>query len=69
MHHPQPSLTQRFKDRIKTSLDALLLDLRSTGERGRLVRETLSVLTLRAGALGVAFIAGIIYARTLKASG
>ena len=69
MHHPQPSLTRRFKDRIKTSLDALLLDLRSTGERGRLVRETLSVLTLRAGALGVAFIAGIIYARTLKASG
>ena len=28
-----------------------------------------TVLTLRAGALGVAFIAGIIYARTLKASG
>ncbi|MFI4968434.1 MAG: polysaccharide biosynthesis C-terminal domain-containing protein [Gammaproteobacteria bacterium] len=69
MHHPQPSLIQRLKDRIKASLDALLLDLRSTGERGRLVREMIVTMGLRVGALGIAFIASIIYARTLQAKG
>lgn len=69
MHHPQPSLTAKLKDRIKTSIDALILDLRSTGERGRLVREMLVTMGLRMGALAIAFIASIIYARTLQARG
>lgn len=69
MQPSQPSPPFRLKDRIKGYLDALLLDLRSAGERGRLVRETVITLALRMGALGIAFIASIIYARTLKASG
>ena len=69
MQASRPPLSRRLKLRLQGYLDALLQDLRSSGERGRLVRDTLITLTLRGGALGIAFIASIIYARTLKASG
>lgn len=69
MQASQPSLPQRLKRRILGYVETLSVDLRSTGERGHLVRQTLITLALRVGALGIAFVASIIYARTLKASG
>ena len=69
MNEPFSQTGSTLRERLQGYLDALLLDLRSTGERGRLVREMLVTLSLRMGALGIAFIASIIYARTLQARG
>lgn len=59
----------RLKLLLQGYLETFLQDLRAGGERGLLVRQTLYTLALRVGALVVAFVAGVIYARTLKASG
>lgn len=69
MNSPPSRTGSPLTHRLRIYVDALLFDLRSSGERGRLVRETLVMLTMRVTALGVAFVAGVIYARTLKASG
>lgn len=69
MNEPSPQTGSALRQRLQGYLDALLLDLRSTGERGRLVREMLVTMGLRIGALGIAFVASVIYARTLQARG
>lgn len=69
MNAPSSNTRSPLVQRLRGYLDALLLDLRSSGERGRLVREMIVTMGLRMGALAIAFIASIIYARTLQAKG
>src|SRR5579885_2883290 len=54
---------------IQRGIAALRLDFHPRSERGVLVRQALGTISLRAGALLIAFIASILYARTVGAYG